>query len=141
MNSFRKLRWVPCRTWICATLLSASTVVFAQQPLSESEMRSVISGNTLSGKTERGADFHVYHSPDGKMSGQARLAYYDVGTWRIDSNDRYCRQWTNWREGATDCFEIYQIGENRLRMKAINYHYESTFQTHEGDPENLKGRI
>ncbi len=141
MSSFRKLRWAPCRTWICATLLLTSTAVFARQRLSASEMRSVISGNTLSGKTEWGADFHVYHSPDRKMSAQGKLAYYDVGIWEITDDGKYCREWTYWRDAARDCFEMYRIGEDRFRIKAINYHYESIFRMRKGDPQNLKGRI
>jgi hypothetical protein len=111
------------------------------QRLPASEMRGLISGNTVSGKSERGSDFHVYHSPDGKMSGQARLAYYDVGTWEITDDGKYCRRWTNWREGARDCFEMFEVGEDRLRIKAINYHYDDTFRIREGDPQNLKWRI
>lgn len=120
--------------------LSAPSVI-AQERLSASEIESLLSGNTLSGRTERGADFHVYHSANGQTSGQARLSYYDVGSWDVTDNGEYCRQWTNWREGARDCFEVFRVGDNHYRIKAVNYHYDSSFRIQEGDPENLRNRM
>jgi hypothetical protein len=141
MRNLTRPRWTQCQLLLCLTLFSISTVSLTQERLSASEMRSALSGNTLYGKTERGSDFRVYHSLEGKMSGQARLAYYDVGEWDVTEDGNYCRQWTNWREGARDCFDMYRTGDNQFRINAINYHYESTFRVREGDPESLKGRI
>ena len=75
------------------------------------------------------------------MSGQAKLAYYDVGTWEVTDDGQFCRQWTNWGEGAYDCYEMFRVGEDQIRLKAINYHYDSISKIREGDPENLKGRM
>jgi len=141
MNILKKLAvGLGCRSLVVIFLFSTLSAA-AQEQLPESEIAGVVSGNTLFGKTERGADFHVHHSPNGQMSGQARLAYYDVGTWAVSGKGEYCRQWTNWRDGARDCFVIFKLGNNQYQLKGVNYHYDSKFTIHEGDPKNLKGRI
>lgn len=129
------------RLSMCILLLLSAQNVLAQERLSASEVTSSFSGNTISGKTEKGADFHVYHNPNGQMSGQARLAFYDVGRWSVTDEGEYCRQWTHWREGARDCFEVFRVGENQYRIKGVNYPYDSRFTIYDGDPENLKDRI
>lgn len=109
--------------------------------LSGAELRRNIVGNTSSGKSERGHQFHVYHSANGRMVGNAKLRLYDVGTYTISEDGLYCREWTRWRSGGRDCFKAYRTGDNRIRMKATNYHYESIFVVRPGDPEGLEQRL
>ena len=131
------LTYTPRIIAVAALLLAAATSALADEPMGAGEIRDMITGNTLIGKTEKGYAFHVYHNPNGKMSGQARLTYYDVGTWEVTDDGKYCRQWKKWRRGWRDCFLLSSLGEDQFRLKAINIHYDSTFRIVKGDPEGL----
>lgn len=114
-------------------------------PRAAMELRSYLAGNTSSGKTEKGAKFHVYSSPDGTMFGRSinkyNNEYQDSGTWEITKDSQYCRKWNKWREGKRDCFQVYALEGNKFRMKAIGRRYESIFTVRQGDPEKLGNQI
>lgn len=106
-----------------------------------SGLRVLLSGNTASGRTAQGSNFHVYYRPDGRMSGFAHSQHYDLGSWEITKDDGFCRQWTAWQHGLRVCFDIYRTGENQYRMISSHPRHEATFSVREGDPEDLKDRI
>ena len=141
MSTFIRRHRTACWTFVGVTVVLILTIGFAEERMSASEMRSLLSGSTASGRTNRGSEYYVYHRPDGVMSGYAHSEHYDVGTWEITEDDKFCRQWTSWRYGSRDCFDMYQIGEGQFRMISNAPHFESTFIVRNGDPEELKGRI
>ena len=109
--------------------------------LSGAEVLKFLSGNTISGRNERYVDFHTYLSPDGKMSGKAKMTRYDAGNWQVMDDGTYCRQWDRWLSGARRCFKVFRSWENRIRFRAMDSGNEATVRVRFGDPENLKGRI
>jgi len=126
------------RTVICGTLLLAATTGFAQQKLAAPEARKLVSDHTTFGIAENGYRFHVYNAPNGKTFGESRGQYYDVGTWTISDDGKYCRQWSKWRDGTRDCFEIVDLGDGKYRFLSIDRKYDSTVQILEGDPHRLQ---
>ena len=138
MTTARDLHFVLWRTLACGTLLLAATTGFAQQPLPATEMRKLLSDHTTFGIAETGVRFHVYYRPDGKMFGESRGRYYDVGTWNVADDGKYCRQWSKWRDGARDCFEMYDLGEGKYRFLSIDRRYDTRVQILEGDPHRLQ---
>ena len=135
------------RSTVSKLVAVISSILTVTMPISEAlardamtaeDMRTVVTGNTLSGKSEKGYEVHVYHDTDGTMEGNSRKKYYDSGTWKISDEGLYCRKWKKWRKAKLDCFQMYQIGSNIYRLKAIDQDYESLLKMREGDPEKLK---
>ena len=141
MSRLNRLPWTPIWAFVCVALILTLAISLSREPMRASEMRSLLSGNTVSGRTARGSDFHVYHRPDGVMSGQTHTVDYDVGKWEITEDGKFCRQWRTWRHGARDCFDMYQTGEGQFRMISAHPRYEATFTVRKGDPEELERRI
>lgn len=92
------------------------------------QMRAVISGNTSSGQTDKGTNFHVFHDSNGTLKGKAQGGNYDSGTWLITDVGEYCHRWKKWRKGRQECFLMYSIEGNKYRMKG-----GSIFVIQEGD--------
>lgn len=131
------------RIWavVCIALILALAIGLSREPMRASEIQNLLSGNTSSGRTAQGSEFHIFYRPDGMMSGQAHSVDYDVGKWEISDDHKLCRQWTAWQRGARACFDVYRVGEDQFRMLSAHPRHEATFIVREGDPEGLKGRI
>ena len=133
--------------WIFAVavlLFTAATSAQAEERMGAVVMRDLTAGNTWSGKTENGAVFNIYFSPDGRMSAQSNWdseTHYDLGTWEVTDDGKFCRQFDRWRGGAYDCFRMYRLGPNRFRLKAIDEPYDSIYRFRTGDPEGLRVRM
>jgi hypothetical protein len=112
-------------------------------PPAAMELRTYIAGNTSSGKTKKGATYHVYSSPDGTMFGKSTSKNYkeslDSGTWEITKDSQYCQKWNKWLGGKRDCYQVFALEGNKFRMKAIGGSRGSIFTIREGDPEGLVG--
>ena len=123
------------------TLLVPVTTTIAQDSMSAAEMQVLLSGNTMSGKNEKGQDFHTHFDTRGTMNGLGLRKYRATGTWEITSEDKYCRQWSNpkWDKGTRECFRMFDLGNNFYRIKGTKSNFESLFIIQQGDPENLMG--
>jgi hypothetical protein len=97
------------------------------------KMRELISENTMSGHSENGTNFHVFHGSNGSMKGKAQGGYSDSGTWEVTARGEYCREWKNWRDGDRDCFIMYSLNDDKYRLAAIGKSYESLFIIQKGD--------
>lgn len=138
MTNLQCLRFVPWRMFACGALLLAAATAFAQQQLPAAEARKLLSDHTAFGIAENGYRFHVFHRPDGRTFGESRDRYYDVGIWEIADDGKYCRQWSKWRDGARDCFQMFDLGDGKYRFLSIDGSYDSRFQLLEGDPHRLQ---
>jgi len=138
MTTAEYLHPVAWRALTCGALLSAATTGFAQQPIPATDMQQRLSDHTTFGIAENGYRFHIYHRADGKTFGESRERYYDVGTWTIADDGKYCRQWSKWRDGTRDCFQMYDLGQGKYRFLSVDRKYDSTFQILEGDPHGLQ---
>jgi hypothetical protein len=106
------------------------------------EFRSLISGNTASGKSENGITFHVFYAPDGSMSGIATDKSYteseDFGTWEVTDAGQLCETWKKWRYRQQNCFVTTNIGIGQYRMKAIGKPFMDILSFRQGNPEGLR---
>jgi hypothetical protein len=121
------------------TLFFSVAPAVAQDSMSAADMQVLLSGNTMSGKNEKGQDFHTYFDTSGTMSGLGLRKYRDSGTWEITSEDKYCRQWSKWDKGTLECFHMFNLGNNYYRIKGMKSNFESLFIIQKGDPENIIG--
>ena len=50
------------------------------------------------------------------MSGSVKDGEYtDSGTWKVEGN-KYCRTWSNWRNGSEACYTIEALGDGEYRF-------------------------
>ena len=140
MNNQRK--FVSTTLYFCFTL---AMLIFAggsaaQEKMNASEIRELISSNTLSGNNEKQIMVHAYHDPIGKMEGMTRRqgVHFDSGNWKITDDDQYCRQWNRWRGKALVCFHVYRLDNNEYRLISVTGQYDLKFKVREGNPERLE---
>ena len=114
-----------------------SVVAKRDRPSTPAEWRELLAGNTASGTSENGLNFHVYHNGDGRMEGIAGGKYWDSGTWEVSSDGKFCSKWKRWRSGNRNCYAMQAVGNDVFRFHAVNKPYYSVFTIRPGDPENL----
>jgi hypothetical protein len=89
----------------CTTPPREIAQAVARAPMTASELRSELSGNTF----DLGAS-HIFFAPGGRLFG-ASNDDMDVGSWEVTPDGRYCRTW-NVRDGARRrCYIVYRAGE------------------------------
>jgi hypothetical protein len=86
-------------------VVAAPFAAHAQTLSNEVEIRSVFSGNTVSGE-ENGAAYHEYFIPDGRIVGESGEGRYK-GYWQI-SKGRMCVSYDedDGKVGAWDCSHV-----------------------------------
>ena len=141
MRSFIKRHQTALWTFVGVTLVLVLVIGLRKDPMSASELRVLLSGNTASGRTAEGSNYSVYYRSDGVMSGFAHSQHYYLGSWEVTDDGKFCRQWTKWQQGSRDCFDIYRAGENQFRMISGHPRREATFSVIIGDPEGLEYRV
>jgi hypothetical protein len=113
--------------------------------MTTTDMRNLISGNTVSGKSAKGYTYHDYYSPDGTMTGRAtskyNTEYEDTGTWEINNEGQFCETWKKWRNHERNCYLTSVLEDGQYQMKAIGKPYEDILTIREGDPEGLAGEL
>lgn len=105
------------------------------KPLSATEVKSLISGNTLIGETDKGFDYIAYYRPDGTAHLKSKK-FDEKGKWRVDQADGYCSQWTSINDGKEQCRRIYKVssGYQFIRPDGSD---SSTFTIEKGNTKNL----
>ena len=86
----------------------------AEKKLTGNEIKSTRSGYTLGFKAWSGSTGEISYKSDGTMEGKKDSGHSDVGKWWV-KDDKYCRQWDNWRSGDWHCFHIYETGDKEYK--------------------------
>ena len=113
-----------------------------RQLLNPTELRVLLTGNTLTGRTNAGTGYHAYYRPDGTMyaillSGRSK-GKRDDGTWEVTLKRGYCRQWGQWRKGEEHCFNFYLDGEKVIYEPTTGDEVlKGSGVMRTGNPENL----
>ena len=101
--------------------------------MSAAELRSLLIGNTASGQTAYGEDWHSYPAPDGKFLVRLPNGETLVETWEITDDGQFCRLsgsrkrcWIYFKK--SDVYEYWYPDRSRMRGK---------FKLRTGNPENL----
>jgi hypothetical protein len=80
--------------------------------LSAEDMMRILPGHTLLAYNN-GAPFWMYYPSPGTVWGQSSNGDVDVGRWWTEKG-RYCRAWRRWYGGAPQCWNLANLGENRI---------------------------
>jgi hypothetical protein len=80
--------------------------------LSAEDMMRILPGHTLLAY-DNGAPFWMYYPSPGTVWGQSSNGDVDVGRWWTEKG-RYCRAWRRWYGGAPQCWNLANLGENRI---------------------------
>jgi len=104
--------------------------------LSSDELRSLFSGNTATGDSTRGR-WHVYWAPDGKAFIRTFNGQTDEGTWEVNDDGEFCRQFANFRGGRKACFIFIKKGDEYEIWTADRSRMRGTLKIRPGNPENL----
>ena len=105
------------------------------KPLNASEIKTLLSGNTLNGRTEQGYNFVTYYHPDGTAHLKSKK-YDESGKWHVDGANGYCAQWPSASEGKTHCRHVYKMG-GRYQFIRPDGSDSSTFTIEKGNPQKL----
>ena len=71
---------------------------------------AVVNGNTLSGKTKAGAEFHAYFLTGGIAGYEDKAGEKDTGTWRMREDGAVCVTWTGLLAGKERCAIVKLTG-------------------------------
>lgn len=88
-----------------AIALGLAAPAAAAEPLQGSRFITVMKGNTLSGRTEAGAEFNLYFVEGGRVTYEDSAGERDDGAWHLDPDGDVCIRWTKLWDGAEECFQ------------------------------------
>ncbi len=84
--------------------------VRAMGRLSEAELRAIMPGAVLRGKSAQGRAFVVTYHRNGSVSGLSESSA-DTGRWAIQG-DNMCTKWSKWRKAKRRCFYFIKDGDS-----------------------------
>lgn len=85
---------------------------------------TTISAATLNGKVINDS-FTGYFSKDGNATGSFETKpddgpQSDTGTWKVNSDGKFCFKWSQWDQGKEKCVSIYKLGNGYLVVNDQN---------------------
>lgn len=90
--------------------------------LSASEVQGLLSGNSVYAGGS-GWEFAALHRVDGTLAGRSWGNVPEetgAGSWRVETDGRYCRKWDNaWSGGEWGCFKVYREGAT-LQLERVS---------------------
>lgn len=106
---------------VCLAVVSCKTAEESlseagNRPISASEIRQLLAGNTLKGITSRGFEFSVFYSANGAAKVKSKK-YDETGKWWTEGTNKYCTQWPTVRDGAKGCRRFYKVGNEYQMVK------------------------
>jgi hypothetical protein len=123
-----------------ASMTEQSTAL--PQLLNPTELRLLLTGNTITGETSKGTRYHVYYRADGIAYGETLSGKYkgdrDDGIWGVSDERGHCLEWTQWLGGEKRCYNVFRNG-NRVIFEQNSGHEggKSSGVMRPGNPENL----
>ncbi len=127
--------------WLALLALTYPMAGTAAQRLSADELKELITGNTVEGKSTKGVRFKTFFSPDGALRSERDGENYQ-GKWWVDEDGRRCRQWdgnssVNCRvilKGDKGHYKVMMEFRNIMRGMKQTGTWEKIL---EGNPHNL----
>jgi hypothetical protein len=83
------------------------------------EIRSLLSGNTVTGRYADGGSFSEWHLPDGRVHGHNSRDPVDQGCWDI-RGDRVCYYYAGGAIRGEFCWEYRKISETGVRLRQMS---------------------
>lgn len=105
---------------VAIILLTGTSQVRADTPMSADEIARTISGKRIYLSTPFGGEFPLHYRPSGIVDGSGEalglgrlMRPTDTGRWWVDGN-RLCQQWQTWYDGRRHCFTLIRQGQAGL---------------------------
>jgi hypothetical protein len=86
--------------------------------MSGAEIRSLVSGNTVTGRYADGAPFSEWHLPDGRVFGHNNREAVDQGCWDTRGN-QVCYYYSGGSNRGEYCWEYRKLGDAGIQLKQI----------------------
>lgn len=99
--------------WLALLALTYPLAGTAAERLSGNELKALITGNTVEGKSMKGVRSKTFFSPDGAVHSERDGESYQ-GKWWVDEDGRRCRQWDG--DSAVSCRVILKGDKGNYRV-------------------------
>lgn len=116
----------------CLPLLAADA--FAQK-LKGDQIKTLFSGNTISGIYTSGRTFSEYHAPDGRALGDSGFGLNVDACWNTDG-DHVCYHYGPYGKRRTYCFSVEKVGESLQLVVAETERLNGVASVETGNPRN-----
>lgn len=117
---------------VAAALFVAAQGAHAGEQLDGAAIKKLMSGAVATGTTSRGAPYLGKYGADGTIEGSVSDGKYtDTGKWEV-RDGKFCRAWSNWRNGSEACFTVEDIGDNEYRFNEGGGQGSSTLKITKG---------
>ena len=97
-------------------ILSVWQMAKADEPLSSAELQEIFPGNTVTGKTPKGATFWLYRNPNGEVITVTDSGFYDKGKYWITDSNQICGKSPKKQKGKERCFTFYRAGQDQYKV-------------------------
>lgn len=119
---------------LMVVFVAFSTPALAQKLRGE-EIRTLITGNTVTGVYTNGRPFSEYHAPDGRALGDSGYALNVDACWNTDG-DAVCYHYGPYGKRRTYCFVVEKTGESYQLKVADTGKLNGVAAIERGNPKN-----
>ena len=105
------------------------------EPLSGSEIKAALVGNTIVADWTSKGPLTVYFPAYGEMRGLRSHHYKDDGTWRV-TEDEFCGEWNNWLGTMDQCWRAYRFGDE-VNLEKSDRPIQEAVKLVPGNPADL----
>ncbi|MGL4729746.1 MAG: hypothetical protein ACRCWO_13440 [Bosea sp. (in: a-proteobacteria)] len=109
-----------------ALLMASIIAAQANTALDGDGIRKKVTGKRIYLAAPLGGEFPLFYQRGGRVDGSGEavglgrwIRPTDSGRWWVQG-DKLCQKWQTWYDGKTICFELTQVGQDRLRWVQDN---------------------
>lgn len=130
------MKTLPTCLMICLAAFALSGIARADEPMTATQVKEAMIGNTSIGTTSRGGPYWVFRREDGTQAIETDSGFSDEGNWHITEDGQMCSTWEKIRGGEEQCLKYFPLGNDRYRYTRPDGS-EADFKVVKGNPENL----
>jgi hypothetical protein len=124
---------------MCLPLLFSAGAIFSSSALAQNlkgdQIKSLFSGNTISGIYTSGRTFSEYHAPDGRALGDSGFGLNEDACWNTEG-DSVCYHYGAYGKRRTYCFTVEKVGESLQLVVADTGRLNGVASVENGNPRN-----
>ena len=135
MNKAERARMNMKLIAVSVSVLFFSGVLFSAEPMSEDEVKSLLTNNTTYCKNlQKNKEFINYYREDGTLAKLTSKGEKKQGEWRVTGYGHVCIDWGE--EEGECCHPVFDKG-NGTYQKLEEGEPKAEFRVIEGNPESL----
>jgi hypothetical protein len=127
------------RFMLVAALAAAVTIPAAASdergPVAGEALRSIISGNTVTGRHDTGMPYSEWHAPDGRVFGHNNHETVERGCWDIKDN-AVCYYYAGGTVKGVFCWTFNRVSDTGFRLKSTETGLGAIGLLQAGNPYN-----